>query len=356
MRDPLSWSIPLPVRLFGITVRVHVLFLIVLGVVLRIIYPKEMPNQDAPPAGTYLDAWALVGILFATVLLHELGHCLGARLVHGDAHEILLWPLGGLATLELPQRARAHFVAVAAGPATNLLIFLTAGLLLGFVADVRPPWDPQWNPCRIDATGAIKLTDWEGNAVHVANAGVVLLARIFWLNWILFLLNLLPGFPLDGGRLLQCLLWPGTGFRQATVYAIFAGFITMLVIGVYAIWVYDPLFLFLALFIYYTCRQQWFILENGGEDSVFGYDFSQGYTSLEGETPPPPRRPQTSFWRRWLQKRAARKIQRAQEIREAEDRRMDELLDKVHREGKNALTDEERRFLNRVSDRYRNRQ
>ena len=62
------------------------------------------------------------------------------------------------------------------------------------------------------------------------------------------------------------------------------------------------------------------------------------------------------FWQRWKKARLERKIQREEEQRVAEERRLDELLDKVQREGMAALTDEERRFLKRVSDRYRNRQ
>ncbi|HEV3083142.1 MAG TPA: DUF6576 domain-containing protein, partial [Gemmataceae bacterium] len=111
----------------------------------------------------------------------------------------------------------------------------------------------------------------------------------------------------------------------------------------------------LALFIYYTCQKQYIILEHGGEDSVFGYDFSQGYTSLERDQPPPRKRRRPGIWQRWLQRRAARKMQRDVEQREAEERRMDELLEKVQREGLQALSEEERRFLTRVSAKYRNR-
>ena len=70
---------------------------------------------------------------------------------------------------------------------------------------------------------------------------------------------------------------------------------------------------------------------------------------------PKPKEKKLSFWQRWLQRRAARKIQRAMEQREADEQRMDELLEKVAREGLQALSDEERRFLTRVSAKYRNR-
>jgi hypothetical protein len=179
------------------------------------------------------------------------------------------------------------------------------------------------------------------------------LARLFWVNWFLFLLNVvLIGFPLDGGRIFQCLLWPYVGYRQAMLAAIFAGYVTMFVVGIYAMVVEDLFALCLALFIYVSCNQHWIILETGGDESMFGYDFSQGYTSLErGE--PPRRRRRPSWWQRYLQKRAAKRLQREQDTREAEERRMDELLQKVQTMGLPALTEEERRFLKRVSDRYR---
>src|SRR5262249_46093878 len=129
------------------------------------------------------------------------------------------------------------------------------------------------------------------------------------------------------------------------------------IIGLYAIIQEQVLALCLALFIYFSCQRQWVLLEIGGEEGVFGYDFSQGYTSLERDhvqAAPPVKK--VSWWRRWLQRRAAKKLQREQEQRETEERRMDELLDKLHRQGKDALTDEEHRFMKRVSDRYRKNQ
>jgi hypothetical protein len=112
----------------------------------------------------------------------------------------------------------------------------------------------------------------------------------------------------------------------------------------------------LALFVGVTCWRQFVILQYGGEDSVLGYDFSQGYTSLERDQPNARRRKRPSLFQRWQQRRAARRMQREQELRVAEERRMDELLEKVQREGLRALSDDEQRFLKRVSDKYRNRQ
>src|SRR3954471_22938607 len=103
MHDPFAWSVPLG-RLFGVTVRVHWLFpFVALGAVLQVAFHKPYPEYK-PPEGAWVDAAVLIGLLFVSVLLHEFGHCFGARAVDGDAQEILLWPLGGLAACEVPHR------------------------------------------------------------------------------------------------------------------------------------------------------------------------------------------------------------------------------------------------------------
>src|SRR5882724_6646063 len=91
------------------------------------------------------------------------------------------------------------------------------------------------------------------------------------------------------------------------------------------------------------------------EDSPFGYDFSAGYTSLERDDPPPPQPKKPGWFARWRQAKRARKLQREAAEQQQDAERMDQLLEKIARSGKESLTDEERRFLERVSARYRNR-
>lgn len=352
MRDPLSWALPIG-RAFGITIRVHILFPVVaLGFILRAAYSK-----DVIP-GSWIDVTMLTVLAFVVVLLHEFGHCYGARRVDGDANEILMWPLGGLAYTDVPRTPWANFVTTAAGPAVNLLICLVAGFAYlwatGF--ELWPPWNPLWQPHRATAEGAIELFRWDGSEMRVATLGVIVLARLFWISWVLFLLNvLLPAFPLDGGRLFQCALWPRFGYHQATMAAVYGGFVTSLVLAVVAMMANEVFLLALCVFVYHSCKMQWFELVQV-EEGMFGYDFSQGYTSLEGDVSAQPRRKKPNFVQRWLQRRAARKLQSEQAQRESDERRMDELLQKVQDQGLHALSDEERRFLTRVSSRYKNRQ
>ncbi len=354
MRDPFFWSIPLG-RAFGITIRVHLLFPVVaIAMILRYAFKNDPPAFD----GTWIDAAVVTGLFFISVLCHEFGHCFAARWVDGDATEIMMWPLGGLASVDLPHQPRAHFITAAAGPAVNILFALICGLLLAFAVDksYQPPWNPLWYPFRWDRAGGVGLYPWSGGDPEVVQSiWTILLARLFWVNWVLFLFNIiLVCFPMDAGRMLQSALWPNLGYRQATLVLIYSGFVYTVLVGLVSIVCNEILVFCLAVFIYVSCRTQLFILETGGEEGLFGYDFSQGYTSLERDQPRQATR-RTSWWKRWLDNRRARKLERETRTREADERRLDELLEKVQRQGMGALTDEERRFMKRVSDRYRNR-
>jgi Zn-dependent protease len=357
MRDPFSWSIPFG-RLFGITIRIHILFPVVaLGLILRAMYQK---NPQPLPEGAWIDASIVMGLMFLSVLLHEFGHCFAARRVGGDAHEVLLWPLGGLANVDVPHSARAHFVVAAAGPLVNLL--LGAGCLAALLFLFEHPFLPSFNLMGYtgrEHDGLVGLAVWGRSSLEYVSpySSAALVAWSFWVNYVLLVFNMiLVGYPMDAGRMLQSILWPHVGYRQATLTAVFVGFVTVVMVGLAAIVTGEALLVFLAIFIYVSCKHQWFLLETGGEESLFGYDFSQGYTSLERDQEPAsgPPQPRLSWWQRWLQRRAQKKAQREQELREADDRRMDELLEKVQREGIGSLTEEERRFMKRVSDRYRN--
>jgi Zn-dependent protease len=292
-------------------------------------------------------------------LLHELGHCFAARYNDGEADEVLLWPLGGLAFCRsLPHSPLAHFIVALGGPLVNLVICIVTALVIYFVFDFMPPLNPFEPPYRTAASGEIQLWRLDTGNMAASSLPLIVLARTFWINWLLLLFNtVLVGHPFDGGRMLQAALWPRFGHYQSSKIAIYAGFIVMVVVGVYSIVFSEPLMAFLAVFIFVACSQELMTLEMANDESVFGYDFSQGYTSLEKEdAPPPPKPKKQNFIQRWLAERAAKKAQREQEEREAEDRRMDELLAKIAKFGKDSLTDEEQRFLKRVSYRYKNNQ
>ena len=357
MRDLNSWSLPIG-QLFGITIRVHLMLpLLMIGLIGRVMW-----SDDYAP-GTWQDAAMVLAFMFISVLLHEFGHCFAARFMDGDADEILMWPLGGLAySKSLPNTPIAHFVFTLGGPLVNLVICAIVGLVLYFVFDKIPPLSPFWSPLRSfhrDAEGVgvemwVFLRSPANQAAFEKSLHILALARLFWVNWILLLFNtLLIGIPFDGGRMLQASLWPRLGQYLSTKVAIYAGYVVMVIIGVYAIIDKEPIMAFLAVFIFLACSQELQALEVEREESLFG-DFSQGYTSLEwsDEAAPPSANPLT----RWLEENRRQREVRQRAAEEEEDRRVDDILARLHEVGMENLPPDERALLQRVSARYRSRE
>jgi Zn-dependent protease len=398
MRDPMSWSVPV-FRAFGIPVRVHIFFIvIVIGLFLRQVTLSQYDNV------WWLDILLLtVVVLFGSVLLHEFGHCFGARYVGGEAREILIWPLGGLAYLDVPHRWRALFVTTLAGPAVNVLICIACAVALvsfGFLPSLNPIQDPHYAEVknfhdkrtytsvystRVYKAGTAevptfdevqkkraeyekqhntrlpKATDRDAYDAAMKEMGferavtplwATWTFRIFWINLILFLFNMIPAYPLDGGQLLQSLVWARTDHRRGVVVAAYTGFAFALIFLIVSIMYNEALFLGLSLFMLYSASMR--LAQLDAEEGPFGYDFSAGYTSLEKDEEPAPKPKRPGFFTRWRQARKARKLAREAEERQQEEERMDQILEKIARSGKSSLTDEERRFLERVSARKRN--
>lgn len=384
MRDPMNWAIPLPLRLFGITVKVHLFFFVVtLGLFLR-----QVTQADNVVSWETI-LFVTVFLLFGLILLHEYGHCFAGRAVGGEASEVVIWPLGGLALVDVPQNWKAHTFTAAGGPLVNAVIcLLTAATLVGF--GYTPNLNPLANPYTAEmrnfrdgrtytsaygfklykkgtaeelsapdiASKVGKPTELHEAVVKLPEAEraltptpLVWVYRTFFLSWLLLLLNLLPAFPLDGGQILQGIIWGRSGFRQGTTIASYAGYVVGSLFIVGSIALNESLLMGLGLFILYSA---WSRLQSlDAEESLYG-DFSQGYLSLEQDDPPP-RPKQPNLFKRAMTAWTARRIQRQMEQRQAEDERMDQLLDKIAKTGKDSLTEEEHRFMERVSARYRNR-
>src|SRR2546423_14085770 len=120
--NPFMWlltgSVPL-FTVFGIHVRAHASLIITIVLVLVF---------GLGPGFTWQDRVQSMGILFCIVLLHEFGHCFAARWVGGQADEIIMHPLGGLALTRPPHRPLPMFLTVAGGPAVNVIICLVCGM------------------------------------------------------------------------------------------------------------------------------------------------------------------------------------------------------------------------------------
>lgn len=119
--------------------------------------------------------------LFAIVLLHEFGHALACRSVGGAANTIMLWPLGGMAFVNPPPRPGAVLWSIAAGPLVNVLL----------IPVLLVPW--------MFPVGTLDMENINGFSGFLFSLLVI--------NVMLLLFNLLPIYPLDGGQILQAILW-----------------------------------------------------------------------------------------------------------------------------------------------------
>jgi Zn-dependent protease len=137
--------------------------------------------------------------LFLIVLTHEFGHALACRQVGGTANRILLWPLGGVAYVDPPQRPGAMLWSIAAGPLVNVALF----------------------PIFFGAWWMAGAAGW-GESLPDA---YTLLYSILWIDGILFVFNMLPIYPLDGGKILRSLLWFPLGRAKSLLVSVILGMI-----------------------------------------------------------------------------------------------------------------------------------
>lgn len=325
----LYWSFPCGVW-FGTHVRISVYFPLIL--VLICIYLRDVQ------LGLVFSA-----ILFTSVLIHEFAHVLAARLTGGDGDEILIWPLGGLAFVRPADSFRSMFLTPAAGPASNLVLCsMTFPAVLGSTMTAEC-----LNPFLLPAV------DLNGNLL------IQLQLLVFSANWLLFLANLIPVHPLDGGRMLQAVLWTRLESRTATLAYLRIGFIVAL-LGMFggiladSIWLVFFAGIVLAMNIQETFQIQ---VSETYDDSFMGYDFSQGYTSLEGvgNEGPEPRPKREGALARWRRRREEERERRESERAAEVEIELDRILAKINATGIDSLSEAERRLLSQASDQYRNR-
>jgi Zn-dependent protease len=148
--------------------------------------------------------------LFAIVLTHEFGHALACRSVGGQADKILLWPFGGVAYVRPPQRPGATLWSIAAGPLVN--VALAPVLWIAF-----------------------KMAQSMGLA-YINPDAYEFLRMVLGIDIVLFVFNMLPVYPLDGGQIFRSLLWFVMGRARSLMVATVAGFFGIAVLAVYAVY------------------------------------------------------------------------------------------------------------------------
>ncbi|HYY12848.1 MAG TPA: site-2 protease family protein [Chthoniobacterales bacterium] len=216
----MSWSVPI-LRVAGIQLRIHITFLLLIGW-LAIGYYAE--GGSAAAAGRV----AFILLLFLCVVLHEFGHALAAKSFGINTPDITLLPIGGVARLErMPEEPKQELIIALAGPAVNVVIAL--GLMIAI--------------------------DWHRAAASSIIEASALPAKLLAINVMLLLFNLLPAFPMDGGRVLRALLATRMSYARATQIAASIGQGCAFVFGFIGL-LWNPFLLFIALFVYIGASQE----------------------------------------------------------------------------------------------------
>jgi Zn-dependent protease len=318
--NPMTWSVTLG-RFARITVRVHVVFLLFIVIELLRSATGDADRSDPFSHGLGMVAIAM-GCLFVIVLLHEFGHCLACRKVGGSADEILMWPLGGLAYCRPPDHWKAHLITVIGGPMVNVVLCVVAGSMLGLITG-------QW--WEVAVPNPFKLTS---AVIHADGVSPLLLTTLFWINalsFVLLLFNLLPIFPLDGGRIVQALMWPRMGYARSMRFAVRIGFLGAIALGVLGLVMNIITLVLIAAFggitCYITSKQLKFTEEFMGYESG---DYSASLYEKDSDDVKPAK---------------------PTEAERDEMEQVDHVLQKIAQSGMDSLTAAEKRLLRRTTRR-----
>lgn len=218
-----SWRIA-TVR--GIEIKIHATFILALA------WGALMWGSGTIASMLY--ALFLTLLLFVIVLLHELGHAVAAQRYGIEVFDIMLLPIGGVARLSnMPEKPLQELVVALAGPAVNLVLALAvlpvlAGLMgLRLLAGAVFAWPP------VNLPGFVNLA-----------------AFLFTVNVSLLIFNMLPAFPMDGGRVLRALIALHWSHRQATRVAVFVGRLFAIGFGALAIYTGNIFLGLVALFVF----------------------------------------------------------------------------------------------------------
>jgi len=213
----MSWSLNIG-SVAGTAIRVHVTFLLFLAWIFGVNYISGGPQV----------AWSgllFILLLFLCVLLHEFGHIFTARGFGVRTPDVILLPIGGVARLErIPEKPSEEFLIAIAGPAVNVVI---AMLLI--------------------VIGGANLS--AGHLSMLESTNVSMIDRLAAVNLFLALFNLIPAFPMDGGRVLRALLAARFGYVRATEIAAMIGQWVAFVLGFLGLFG-NPLLIFIAIFVY----------------------------------------------------------------------------------------------------------
>jgi stage IV sporulation protein FB len=219
----MPWSLNIG-TIAGTAVRVHVTFLLFLGWIFVASYVAE-------GAQAALTGLVFMVLLFSCVLAHEFGHIFMARVFGVVTPDVTLLPIGGIARLErIPEEPYQEFLVAIAGPLVNVAIAFALVAHAGARLNV-------------------------GDLSAVESAKVALVDRLASVNLFLALFNMIPAFPMDGGRVLRALLATRMGYIRATEIAAFIGQGFAFALGFLGL-LGNPILIFIAIFVYLAASSE----------------------------------------------------------------------------------------------------
>jgi stage IV sporulation protein FB len=332
------WSLSLG-RWWGVPVRLHIFFLFFAVLALAFTIPAEL-------AGAGVMA---VGILLASLVLHEVGHAVAAVRVGGKVDAIVIGPVGGLISPRVPDEPEVQLFVALAGPIVHLTLVVAAAVVLTLAGEVRV----------VGLLHPLAPLDLMEGGQWLVAAKLTL-----WLNWILMLLNLLPAYPFDGGPILRSMLWPAVGRRTARVVT--SRFAMVIAVGVCGsglltfgadrdtpipMWI--PL-ITLGIFLFFSAKQD---VASAAPHELL--DDLAGHRADEQSTEQlEPMWPADADDQAVLvehQQRAEEHEQHRRAMEAYEDAQVDDILARLHNSSLESLSPDEVDVLRRASERYRRR-
>jgi Zn-dependent protease/CBS domain-containing protein len=219
-----GWSLNLG-KILGIDVKIHLTFFLLLAWFAFIYYAQG-------GGSAVLEGLLFIILLFVCVLLHEFGHALAARRYGIATKDITLLPIGGVARLQrMPDKPQQELVVALAGPAVNVVIAIILFIIL--------------------LVGGVQNFD----VTQLGNPDSGILQRLLVTNIWLVLFNLIPAFPMDGGRVLRALLALRLPYARATQLAASIGQGMAFLFGFLGL-LYNPFLIIIALFIFLGASQE----------------------------------------------------------------------------------------------------
>lgn len=222
-RTPTAGTIP-AFKVAGVPVRLHFTFVLLVA----FLVVTDLGHESSGTFALYLTG------LFASLLMHELAHAGLAAQLKVRTLEIVMFPIGGLSRLERRLRPKEEILVTLAGPAANLAI---AGAIFGYMAITHQP-----------------VTIGIGDLLEPSDANIW--QRLAFANLLPAALNLMPAFPMDGGRLLRALLSMVRPEEEATRVAAWMGRMLAISMGLYGLVFSELLLVFFAFFVWLGATQE----------------------------------------------------------------------------------------------------